>query len=135
MNTVKYAFGVFILAMAAYYAYLAYDIVSSRWVNQADVEASAAEKMKEGWYSSLDEGLRVAKASGQPVLIDLWATWCKNCLTMDKTTIADERVKTALAGYVKIKVQAEDPDAPGTKEVMQKLGAVGLPAYGIVKPQ
>ena len=135
MNKVKYAFGVFILAMAAYYGYLAYELVASRWVDKADVQASTAEKLKEGWYSSLDEGLAAAKASGQPVLIDMWATWCKNCLTMDKTTLVDERVKTALAGYVKIKFQAEDPEAPGIKEVMQKLGAVGLPAYGIVKVQ
>jgi len=135
MNNVKYAFGVFILAMAAYYGYLAYDIVSSRWVNQADVEASTAEKLKEGWYASIDDGLKAAKASGQPVLIDLWATWCKNCLTMDKTTLADARVKAALSGYVKIKFQAEDPDAPGVNDVMKTLNAVGLPAYAIVKPR
>lgn len=135
MNTVKYVFGVFILAMAAYYGYLTYEIVSNRWVNQADVRASAAEKLTEGWYSSLDDGLRAAQASGQPVLVDMWATWCKNCLTMDKTTLADPRVKAALAGYVKIKFQAEDPDAPGTTAVMRRFNAVGLPAYGIIKPR
>ncbi len=135
MNTVKYVFGVFILAMAAYYGYLTYEIVSSRWVNKADVEASMQEKLQEGWYSSLDDGLRAAQVSGQPVLIDMWATWCKNCLTMDKTTLADPRVKAALSGYVKVKVQAEDPDAPAIKDVMQRFGAVGLPAYGITKPR
>jgi cytochrome c biogenesis protein CcdA/thiol-disulfide isomerase/thioredoxin len=133
MNRVKYAFGVFILATAAYYGYLTYELVSSRWVNSADVQASAAEKMKEGWYSSLDEGLRTARATGQPVLIDMWATWCKNCLTMDKTTLADASVTAALANYVKIKFQAEDLDAPDVKAVMQRFDAVGLPAYAIVK--
>jgi thiol:disulfide interchange protein len=133
MNTVKYAFGVFILAMAAYYGYLAYEIVAGRWVNKADVEASMQEKLREGWYSSLSDGLAAAQASGKPVLIDMWATWCKNCLTMDKTTLADERVKTALSGYVKIKFQAEDPDAADVKPVMQKFNAVGLPAYGVLK--
>lgn len=133
MNRVKYAFGVFILATAAYYGYLTYEIVSNRWVNTADVEASTAEKLKEGWYSSLDDGLRAAKASGQPVLIDMWATWCKNCLTMDKTTLADPAVKAALGNYVKIKFQAEDLDAPAVKALMQRFNAVGLPAYAIVK--
>ena len=42
----------------------------------------------------------------------MWATWCKNCLTMDKTTLENADVQTALAGYVKIKYQAEDPDTP-----------------------
>ena len=45
-----------------------------------------------------------------PVVVDMWATWCKNCLTMDKTTLDDPAVTGALAGYVKIKFQAEDPD-------------------------
>jgi len=135
MNRVKYAFGVFILATAAYYGYLTYEILSNRWVNSADVQASAQEKLREGWYSSLDDGLRAAKASGQPVLIDMWATWCKNCLTMDKTTLADPAVTSALNTYIKIKFQAEDLDAPNVKAVMQRFNAVGLPAYAIVKPK
>jgi thiol:disulfide interchange protein DsbD len=133
MNRVKYAFGVFILATAAYYGYLTYEILSNRWVNSADVQASAQEKLREGWYSSLDDGLRAAKASGQPVLIDMWATWCKNCLTMDKTTLADPAVTSALSTYIKIKFQAEDLDAPNVKAVMRRFNAVGLPAYAIVK--
>ena len=32
------------------------------------------------------------------MLIDMWATWCKNCLTMDKTTLENEEVKKALDG-------------------------------------
>ena len=46
------------------------------------------------------------------MLIDMWATWCKNCLVMDKTTLQSAEVQAALAGYVKIKFQAEDPDEP-----------------------
>jgi thiol:disulfide interchange protein len=69
------------------------------------------------------------------VLIDLWATWCKNCLTMDKTTLANEDVQKALAGYVKIKYQAEDPDAEPTRSVMKRLGSSGLPTYAILKPK
>ena len=36
-------------------------------------------------------------------------------------------MQTALAGYVKIKFQAEDPDEPPAKAVMQRFDAVGLP--------
>jgi thiol:disulfide interchange protein len=68
------------------------------------------------------------------VLIDMWATWCKNCLTMDQTTLADESVRSALAGYVKIKFQAEEPDQNPAKAVMQKFNAVGLPTYVILRP-
>jgi len=69
------------------------------------------------------------------VLIDMWATWCKNCLTMDKTTLANPEVIAALSGYTKIKFQAEDPDVPSTRNVMQRYKAVGLPAYVILRPR
>jgi len=66
------------------------------------------------------------------VLIDMWATWCKNCLTMDKTTLVDPSVKAALDGFVKIKFQAESPDESPAREVMQRFGAVGLPTYVVL---
>ena len=65
----------------------------------------------------------------------MWATWCKNCLTMDKTTLASSEVQQALSGYVKIKYQAEDPDAEPAKSVLQRLSSPGLPAYAILKPK
>jgi thioredoxin:protein disulfide reductase len=135
MVRVKEAFGVFILITAAYYAYEAYSIFSNRWVDPTVVASSVQEQIKSGWHSSLAQGLATAKREKKPVLIDAWATWCKNCLTMDKTTLASEDVKQALSGYVKIKFQAEDPDAQPAKDILQRLSAAGLPAYAILKPK
>ena len=135
MVRVKQAFGVFILATAAYYGYEAYSIFSNRWVDPGAVTSSVQEQLKAGWHPSLAEGLAVAKRENKPVLIDAWATWCKNCLTMDKTTLASDEVKQALSGYVKIKFQAEDPDSSPAKEILQRLSAAGLPAYAILKPR
>ncbi|OLE79317.1 MAG: hypothetical protein AUF76_17160 [Acidobacteria bacterium 13_1_20CM_2_65_9] len=133
MVRVKQAFGVLILATAAYYGYEAYSLFANRWVDATEVASSVQEKVKEGWTPSLADGLAAAKRHGKPVLIDMWATWCKNCLTMDKTTLEDPAVKSALADYVKIKFQAEDPDSPPAKPVMQKFDAVGLPTYVILR--
>ena len=135
MVRVKQAFGVVILATAAYYGYEAYSILSNRWVDAADVKSSVEEQLKAGWHASLADGLDTAAREGKPVLIDMWATWCKNCLTMDKTTLQNAAVQSALAGYVKIKFQAEDPDAQPAKSVMQKFDAVGLPTYVILRPR
>ena len=44
-------------------------------------------------------------------------------------------MQAALAGYVKIKFQAEDPDEQPAKALMQRFDAVGLPAYVILKPR
>ena len=70
-----------------------------------------------------------------PVAEGMWATWCKNCLTMDKTTLANQDVEAALSGYVRIKFRAEDPDQEPAKAVMQRFNAVGLPAYVILRPK
>jgi thioredoxin:protein disulfide reductase len=135
MVRVKEVFGVFILITAAYYAYEAYSMFSNRWVDPTVVASSVQEQIKSGWHSSLAQGLATAKRENKPVLIDAWATWCKNCLTMDKTTLASEDVKQALSGYVKIKFQAEDLDAEPAKQVLQRMSAAGLPAYAILKPK
>ena len=135
MVRVKQAFGVFILATAVYYGYEAYAIFSNKWVDPTAVSASVQEQLKAGWHSSLAEGLADAKRENKPVLIDAWATWCKNCLTMDKTTLASDEVKQALSGYVKIKFKAEDPDSEPARSILQRLSASGLPAYAILKPK
>ena len=134
MVRVKQAFGLIILATATYYGYLAYTLFADRWVDPTEVSASVENLLKEGWHASLDEGLAAARREGKPVLVDLWATWCKNCLVMDRTTLVDAGVTTALSGYVKIKFQAENPDQPPTDAVMRHFGAIGLPTYVVLKP-
>ncbi len=135
MNTIKQAFGVIIIGTALYYGYEAYNLFSSRWVNADEVASSVQEKLKAGWQPSLVEGLALAKRENKPVLIDMWATWCKNCLVMDKTTLEDPAVNAALSGYIKVKYQAEDPDDPRVAKVMQYMKTSGLPTYVIMKPK
>jgi thiol:disulfide interchange protein len=133
MVRVKQAFGIVILGVAVYYGYLGYTLLADRWVDPAAVASSVQAKLKSGWYASLEEGLAVAEREQKPVLVDMWATWCKNCLTMDVTTFEDPTVVAALSGYVKIKYQAEDPDAPDARTLMTRFSAVGLPAYAILR--
>jgi len=134
MVRVKQAFGVFIIATAVYYGYQAYTLFANRWVDPSAVQASVEAQVKSGWHNSLARGIAAARAEQKPLLIDFWATWCKNCLTMDKTTFEDEKVKAALSGYVKVKFQAEDLDAQPARALMQKFDAVGLPTYVILRP-
>jgi thioredoxin:protein disulfide reductase len=134
MIRIKQVFGVVILGTALYYGYEAYSLFANRWVDPTEVSASVEAQLKKGWQASLADGLALAQREHKPVLIDMWATWCKNCLVMDKTTLEDETVSKALAGYVKVKYQAENPDDPRVSRVMQKLDSKGLPTYVILQP-
>ena len=134
MVRVKQAFGVLILGTAVYYGYLAYTLFANLRVDAGEVSSSVQEKLGAGWTSSLAAGLDRAEREQKPVLIDFWATWCKNCLTMDKTTLADPAVTAALANYVKVKFQAEDPEVEPAKSLMTRFKAIGLPTYVILRP-
>ena len=136
MVRVKQAMGVFILAFAAYYGYLAWGIYDSTNVDseevRAGVEASLAE---EGWTASPHHGLATAKAENKLVFIDMWAEWCKACKTMNATTLKDEQVVARLADYVKIKYEAAKPEDPPAKDVLKRFGGIGLPHYAILRPK
>ncbi|HTV01794.1 MAG TPA: thioredoxin family protein [Luteitalea sp.] len=134
MVRVKQVMGVLILGTAVYYGYLAYTLFENRWVDASAVSKSVEDKLHAGWTSSLAAGLAQAERENKPVLIDFWATWCKNCLTMDSTTFEDASVKAALEGYVKVKVQAEDPDAEPAKSLLARFKSVGLPTYVVLRP-
>ena len=133
MVRVKQAFGVFILGTAVYYGYLSYGLFSQRWVDPEEVATSVQELLDEGWYPSLDQGLQAAQTDGKLVLVDVWATWCKNCLTMDRTTLKAAAVEAALDDYVKIKFQAEDLSVSPAREVMERFESFGLPTYAILR--
>jgi len=135
MVRVKQAMGVFILGTAVYYGYVAYGIVSARWVDPASVQASVEEMLEAGWQPSLAEGLQTAQRDDTLVLVDFWATWCKNCLVMDETTLSSDAVEARLQDYTKIKYQAENLDVAPTRELMDRINAVGLPAYVILRPR
>jgi thioredoxin:protein disulfide reductase len=128
MVRVKQAFGLLIFVMAGYYAYLGYGLLRS--------EATAPAGPQEGgWYASLADGMAAAKREGKPVLVDMWATWCKNCTVMDETTFTDESVRAAMAPYVLVKFQAEDPEAEPARTLMRQFDTVGLPTYVILEPR
>ena len=135
MVHVKHGFGVFILGTAVYYGYLGYGLIAQRWVDPAEVADSVQELLEEGWYASLGQGLEAAQAKDKLVLVDMWATWCKNCLTMDRTTLKAPAVEARLEDYVKVKFQAEDLNASPAKDVLKYLGGIGLPNYAILRPR
>ena len=126
MTRVKQAFGIFILGFALYYGHLAYTL--ARLAIQVEEAAS-------GWTNSFEEGLEQALKEDRPVLIDFWATWCKNCSVMDRTTLKDDAVLSRLENHVKIKYQAEVLTESPVKEVVEYFKVMGLPTFIVLTPK
>ena len=41
------------------------------------------------------QSVRISDYRGKVLVVDFWATWCKNCFVMDETTFQDDAVKAA----------------------------------------
>lgn len=126
MRGVKVVFGIGVLLMALYYGRLA-------WLGfrpAAAPHGSIAAGDREAWHARLAE----ARGQGKPVVLDFWATWCKNCHAMSRTTLRDPAVLEALKDVVFIPIQAERPDDEPARSHLRALGVAGLPTYLVLVP-
>jgi len=130
MVRVKQVLGVLILLTAVYYGYEAYHLFKSRSATAAPASANVGA---DGAYTTLADGLAAARRDKKPVFLDMWATWCKNCVVMEQTTFKDPKVVKALENYVKIKLQSEDLEQGDAKVLLDRFETFGLPTYAILQ--
>ena len=122
MTKVNKVFGVIVLLFAAYYGYLAY--VGFNYSSNSPENKTIDDVIKVDSPSKFSlDGFK------RPIVVDCWATWCKNCAAMDNTTLKDERVKKILKekGFTFIKLQAEDINELKTLRYFEEVK--GLPAF------
>lgn len=126
MTKVNRVFGVAVFGFAVWYGHLAWKGFTAG-SDSADNAPAAAEGTDTVTFPS--PGKFSLKGLKRPVLVDCWATWCKNCSAMDKTVLSDSRVKEALErkGMTLVKLQAEDIAA--LKRLPGFEGVMGLPAF------
>ena len=124
MTRVKQVFGVLLLLLAGYYAVLAYSGFTYRPAPASDTGIAAGDRA--AWDAALKA------AGGRPVLVDFWATWCKNCTMMERRTFRDPAVQKRLSGYTVIRVQAERPD--DVRDMLDTFDVKGLPSFAVLLP-
>ena len=70
----------------------------------------------------------VLASAKRPVLVDCWASWCKNCAAMDRV-LEDPAVRKAADRYSIIRLQAEDIRELQRLEGFERVK--GLPAFAV----
>jgi thiol:disulfide interchange protein len=130
MEWVKRGFGVLILLFAVYYG-----LLGSRLLRTRLMPSGAGEHLVvcDGKNTCFRDTLNEAYAAKQPVFIDFWADWCKNCHAMD-STFADPAVTKRLEEYKVIKFDATNHGSSPAKEILNHFGVMGLPTYVILEP-
>ena len=118
MKWVNRVFGVVVLGFAAWYGWLA-------WQGFERTRGTDETRRTDAVPSSLVSRLA---SSPRPVLVDCWATWCKNCAAMDKV-MENPTVQEALKPFTVIRLQAEDLSE--LRKVKGFESIKGLPAFVI----
>jgi len=127
MEWIKRGFGVLILLFAVYYG-----LLGIRLLKPNVTPPDSAEPLVNS-TASFRDALDEAYAARQPVFIDFWADWCKNCHAMD-ATFADPKIKARMARYKVVKFDATNSNESPAKEILDHFGVIGLPTYIILEP-
>ena len=130
MPWVNRAFAVMMFGMALWYSWSA----GASWQARSSapsspVLAKTSENRLEATPATWKQAFDAARATGKPVFVDVWATWCKNCLAMENNTFKDPAVQKALENYAVIRLQAEKTDELMALPEFKGLGIKGLPAF------
>lgn len=76
--------------------------LASEKVSNADTQVANGEVPQ-----PISDALIQARAMSKILLVDFFAEWCLACKALDEQTLSSEKVQSALAGYIFVKVDTD----------------------------
>lgn len=89
----------------------------------AGAAATASADDSFPWEHDFETARAIAQATGRPIMIDFWATWCGPCKMMNAKTFPDPRVIEKSAAVVPLK---QDVDREG-RQLAERYKITGYP--------
>ncbi len=122
MKWVNKLFAILVFVFAAWYAHLAW-----KGFTNGALGTTRATNVALGTINLASPAEFNLANYKRPVLVDCWATWCKNCTAMERETLADPAVQKELEKFTVIRLQAEDLTDLRKREGFKNVK--GLPAF------
>jgi len=99
--------------------------LASEKVSNADTQVANGEVPQ-----PIADALIQARAMSKILLVDFFAEWCLACKALDEQTLSSEKVQSALAGYIFVKVDTDQfPQSAVYYDV------VGMPTLLVIDAQ
>lgn len=96
-------------------------------------EQKSSQAAGEVNWMGYTEGMKKAKETNKPVMVDFYTTWCKYCKMLDETTYKDPAIVEILnRDFIVIKINAESENkvVEGGKEMTERELAAQLKVTG-----
>ncbi len=74
---------------------------------------TAPEPEELTWHTSFEEASQEALKTGRPIIVDVWATWCKPCKALSEKILKDPKVAHRLQHFVRVKLDFDDEEHNG----------------------
>jgi thiol:disulfide interchange protein len=89
------------------------------------------------WIDNLDDGLKVAQATGRPIFVDFTGWTCTNCRQMEIEVFPAPEVQNLLERYVRVRLYTDDAVVGERWARLQedRFATAALPFYVLLTPQ
>ena len=127
MTRVKNLIGVMMLGVAVWVAQPVWGKYWNALTTQGATQSSAFERV----YSLSEIQARVM-SSDKPVLIDLYADWCRSCIEMEHKTFSDPQIAHSMQDFQLLRVDMTQNTAQDT-EILKHFGLYGPPGIIVLE--